>query len=169
MSTCHFKVFNQVFQTFFNCCSRILNYITLYGSALFTLCLCLVGFIELKLLFFHYWTSFVWLYKIRDLIDEIFVNKVSTGLISMSAVKELTVSFLSRYFLLIFKNVIKYPHGIVCSIAFSAHNYNKTENHPLHKPKPNVFIMDNVRLLPLFKEKSNIFMAKYIFLKNTTK
>ena len=163
MSSGNFKVFNQVFQTFFNSCFTILNYITLYESALFTLCLCSVGFIELKN-FFLLWTSFDWLYKFRDLLDEIFVKKVSTGLFSMSAVKELTVSFLRRYFLLILKNVIKYPHGIVCSIGFSAHNYNMTENHPLHKPKPNVFIMDNVRLLPFFKEKSNIFMAKYTFL-----
>ena len=163
MSSGNFKVFNQVFQTFFNSCFTILNYITLYESALFTLCLCSVGFIELKK-FFLVWTSFDWLYKFRDLLDEIFVKKVSTGLFSMSAVKELTVSFLRRYFLLILKNVIKYPHGIVCSIGFSAHNYNMTENHPLHKPKPNVFIMDNVRLLPFFKEKSNIFMAKYTFL-----
>ena len=164
MSSCNFQVFNQVFQSFFNSCFRILNYIILYESALFSLCLCLVGFIEIKLLFFFFWISFGWLYKFPDLLDEIFVKKVSTGLFSMSAVKELTVSFLRRYFWLILKNVIKYPHVIVCSIGFSAHNYNMTENHPLHKPKPNVFKMDNVRLLPFFKEKSNIFMAKYTFL-----
>ena len=121
-------------------------------------------FHRIKITFFFFWTSFDWLHKLRDVLDEIFVNKVFTGLFSMSAVKELTVSFLRRYFLLILKNVIKYPHGIVCSIPFSAHNYNMTENHPFHQPKPNVFIMDNVRLLPFFKEKSNIFKAKYTFL-----
>ena len=157
MSSCTFKVFNQVFPSFFNSCFRILKYITLYESALFPLCL--VGLIELKLLSF-FWTSFDWLYKFRDLLDEIFVNKVSAGLFSMSAVKELTVSFLRRDFWLIFKNVIKYPHGIVCSIAFSAHNYNMTENHPLHKPKPNVFIMDNVWLLPFFHRQNHYFSSK---------
>ena len=84
----------------------------------------------------------------------------------MSAVKELTVSFLRRYFLLILKNVIKYPHGIVCSIAFSAHNHNMTENHPLHKPKPNVFIMQNVRLLPFFKEKKHFHGKIHISIKH---
>ena len=163
MSACNFKAFNQVFQSFFNSCFRILNYITLYESAFFSLCLRLVGFIELKL-FFFFWTSFDWLYKFRHLLDEIFVYKVSTGLFSMTAVKELTVSFLRRYFLLIFKNVIKYPHGIVCSIVFSAHTYNMTENHPLQNPKRNVFIMDKVWLLPFFTEKSNTFIVKYAFL-----
>ena len=164
MSACNFKVFNQVFQSFFNSCFRIPTYITLYESAFFSLCLRLVGFIELKLLFFFFWTSFDWLHKFRDVLDEILVNKLSTGLFSMSAVKELTVSFLRRYFLLIFNNVIKYPHGIVCTIAFPAYNYNMTENHPLHEPKPKVFIMDNVWLLPFSKEKSNIFIVKYTFL-----
>ena len=163
MSSCSFKVLNQVFPRFFNSCFRILNYITLYESALFSLYLCLVGFIELKL-FFFFWTSFDCFYKFRDLLDEIFVNKVSTGLFSKTAVKELTVSFLRRYFLLIFKNVIKYPHGIVCSIVFSAHTYNMTENHPLQKPKPNVFILEKVWLLPFFTEKSNTFIVKYAFL-----
>ena len=160
MSSCKFKVFNQVFQTFFNSCFRILNYITSYESALFNLCLCLVGFIEIKILFFFFWSSFDWPHKLRDVLDEIFVNKVFTGLFSMSAVTEVTVSFLRKYFLLIFKNVIKYPHGIVCSIAFSAHNCNMTENHPLHKPKPNVFIMDNVWLLPFFHRKDHYFSSK---------
>ena len=118
----------------------------------------------IKITIFFFWTSFDWLYKFRHLLEEIFVNKVSTGLFSRTAVKELTVSFLHRYFLLTFKNVIKYPHGIVCSIVFSAHDYNMTENHPLHKPKPNVFIMDNVWLLPFFTEKSNIFIVRYTFL-----
>ena len=91
-----------------------------------------------------FWISLDGIYKLCDVIDEIFVNKVFTGLFSMSAVEKLTVSFLCRYFLLIFKTLSQHPHGIVCSIAFPAHKYNMTEDHPLHKPKPNVFIMDNV-------------------------
>ena len=156
MSSCNFKNFKHVFQSFFNSCFRILNYITLYESALFFLCMCSVGFIELKLPFFFFWTSFDSLHKFRDVLEEIFVNKVFTGLLLTSVVIELTVSFVRRYFLLIFKNVIKYPHAIVCSIAFSAHKYQMTENHLLHKPKPNVFAKDNVRLLP-FSQKRAIF------------